>query len=762
MAALCPEERFHNDFPKTDALALSAEFMHNQKLQRVCCSVFTFEQDKAPYAVSVYRKGSTDEGIETPLFDSDDARQLDIYARLIPFLVRRHLDGHFRSLIRDVHQALSPAKTREGKGINETLDKLCTKLAEAFHCQEVSILIREDGKDSDYTIRASTIGKNALSKSSYRADRKDGLTGYALETGKTLEFHDLMNFRDPLMIPIIQEGWGEINWNDSADILTVWRNLHADLADEILPPLAFLAVPIVEPDASDSSVDSPLGLIRCSVGTNPYYFTSAEKDMLALVSASLGHWWSDVMAVNDQKRRAQLFEASLRVHERLQLSIWKAIHEKDSVEDGVNSAAVKEASTSFKGLNLVCFRRLIEREHERVLRISEIALSGPNGLSLQSGSEFKRNEYPLAIGLLESKADSFVWRTATEIGASASDKERQLFSGMQEVLSVRVGLPDYVVGVIDFGFVSALYDAENRKHFQSVTQDIARQVALYEQICLNRRDLEKALEDQIAMTEIVGHQVKSPLANARDVLDQLNRPLLEAQQYPHVALTLGRRLEKQAQKIPRLLGMVGKAQAVGRFMESFGKLSRGERVVLSTNLFTVSTFSRLCKEIARNNQVSEESREEVGFLEGNLADREFQFTGDLAGSGERREADVTKIRYSRNATEQILDAVVGNALKYSRAGGNVEMRADFVDPFFELRISNWADEKLILTKKGAAQCFNKSWRGPGTAGHIGSGLGLWIAKELMKQQKGHIDAVPTTAEGKTTFVLKLPTQSQHQ
>lgn len=742
--------RINNNFPATDSNALSVGFMQRLRLLRMCTSVFFFDKQSAPYAVSLYRRNLSTDNMPSDEFTPEQLDRLDYYTRLIPFLMRRHLDGHFRDLTREVHQALSPSSTWEDNTIDGTLERLCKKLAVAFHCTEVSLILQDANTSPPfYTLRASTLGLKNIGRVSFRASKCDGLTGYSLATGKILEFHDLSNFKDEAMREVIRKNWGnEIDWKDSADIVKFYRKQNPSMPEAILPPVAFLAVPIPRSAGDPSVTGMPIGIIRCSLGTNPYYFTPGEKDMLSLVATTIGHWWSDVLEVTEQKNRANLFRCSLEIHEELQVSIWKSIQSGHTTKDGVIGGVIKALFDKFDGVKLACYRR--ERKHTRgnTMTVAEIAHAENREVKLLLRTVFDDGEFPLAAPLLAEGPD-LQWYQESDIETSQSQKERRLFSGMKEVLSVRVGLLNYTVGVLDFGFTDIDLDPQYKGHFQRVALDIAQLLALYELVRKNQKQLQRSLADQILMTQSVGHQIKSPLANALDVLRQIYRPLQAAQRNSSAYLHLGQKLTTIVpQRIPKLLGMVGKAQAVGRFMESFGKLSKGEKVVWDVESWPVSSLLRLVHEIARNNLVSQESLENRDYDGHDYFDRDFAFNEDLINLDD----DTFKLCYSRIATEQVIDAVIGNALKYRRLNTAIEVNLTKTTRQLQVAITNIADDEVFLSLDDAQRCFEKGWRAPSTGGRIGSGLGLWIAQQLMRQQKGDLEAL-ATYDGKTTFHL---------
>jgi signal transduction histidine kinase len=110
-------------------------------------------------------------------------------------------------------------------------------------------------------------------------------------------------------------------------------------------------------------------------------------------------------------------------------------------------------------------------------------------------------------------------------------------------------------------------------------------------------------------------------------------------------------------------------------------------------------------------------------------------------------ADVSRL-------ETAIGNLVDNALKYSPAGGDVECVVSLQDGMATLQVHDRglgiapADMDRLFTRFGRIVTAENS--------HIlGTGLGLYLARELVRMQDGDISAVSTPGEG-STFTLWLP------
>ena len=110
----------------------------------------------------------------------------------------------------------------------------------------------------------------------------------------------------------------------------------------------------------------------------------------------------------------------------------------------------------------------------------------------------------------------------------------------------------------------------------------------------------------------------------------------------------------------------------------------------------------------------------------------------------------------RDKLRQVLTNLIGNAVKYSPAGGRVEVSARAEGSHVELAVR---DEGLGIAPSEQRLIFEKFYRADPTMtrGVSGSGLGLYISRELVQRMGGTITVESQLGEG-STFVVRLPLQ----
>lgn len=116
-------------------------------------------------------------------------------------------------------------------------------------------------------------------------------------------------------------------------------------------------------------------------------------------------------------------------------------------------------------------------------------------------------------------------------------------------------------------------------------------------------------------------------------------------------------------------------------------------------------------------------------------------------------ADLPLLESDRGKLKQVLFNLVSNALKYNRPNGRVELTAALVDGRLHVRVT---DTGLGIPPEAQPHIFERFYRVRDSEGYVsGTGLGLPIAKRLVKALGGEISFESEVGQG-TTFALSLP------
>jgi PAS domain S-box-containing protein len=107
---------------------------------------------------------------------------------------------------------------------------------------------------------------------------------------------------------------------------------------------------------------------------------------------------------------------------------------------------------------------------------------------------------------------------------------------------------------------------------------------------------------------------------------------------------------------------------------------------------------------------------------------------------------------------QVLGNILDNAVKYSPGGGDVRIRVEPADAYVRFTV---ADHGLGIPASERGRIFEKFYRlDPDMTGGIGgTGLGLYISRELVRQVKGRIWVEPNGGRG-SIFHVEIPAASE--
>src|SRR6266498_3148583 len=116
--------------------------------------------------------------------------------------------------------------------------------------------------------------------------------------------------------------------------------------------------------------------------------------------------------------------------------------------------------------------------------------------------------------------------------------------------------------------------------------------------------------------------------------------------------------------------------------------------------------------------------------------------------------DLPPVAADEGQLRQVLDNLIDNAFKYSPDGGEVRIRVEPADEYVRFAVS---DEGLGIPRPEEARIFEKFYRlDPHMARGIGgTGLGLYIARELVRRMSGRIWVEPNNGRG-SVFYVEIP------
>lgn len=107
--------------------------------------------------------------------------------------------------------------------------------------------------------------------------------------------------------------------------------------------------------------------------------------------------------------------------------------------------------------------------------------------------------------------------------------------------------------------------------------------------------------------------------------------------------------------------------------------------------------------------------------------------------------------------EQVLNNLVSNAAKYSKAGGKITIEGKVTDGNVTVSVT---DEGIGLSEEQRKKIFDRFYRVEDkTFSASGLGMGLYISTEIVNHHKGHINVQSEIGKG-STFYFTLPGQKR--
>lgn len=220
-----------------------------------------------------------------------------------------------------------------------------------------------------------------------------------------------------------------------------------------------------------------------------------------------------------------------------------------------------------------------------------------------------------------------------------------------------------------------------------------------------RRQLDENIGDLV-------HQLNTPVTNIRMYTEFLGRDDLTAKERERFI----RCLTQQARK----LSWLG---------ESFSKVSR-----LETGIICLKPERQKLQPVILHavGQIMEKAQ---------LRGMEISLKGDVQA----------EVFADAGWTSEAVFNVLDNAVKYGDEGGMIEIEVVRLTNYTGISVRN---SGMQIEQEDYHNLFKRFYRGKGTGETEGSGLGLYIVRKILEDEKGYITAGRTN-DGRTEFVLYL-------
>ena len=110
------------------------------------------------------------------------------------------------------------------------------------------------------------------------------------------------------------------------------------------------------------------------------------------------------------------------------------------------------------------------------------------------------------------------------------------------------------------------------------------------------------------------------------------------------------------------------------------------------------------------------------------------------------------VRADKDKIHLVIENLIENGIKYNHASGSVTITAEV---FNHMMIVSVIDTGIGIPLEDQSHIFNKFYRAGNTQSEKGSGLGLFVAKQIIEDHHGTIWFESTPNIG-TTFFFSLP------
>ena len=248
---------------------------------------------------------------------------------------------------------------------------------------------------------------------------------------------------------------------------------------------------------------------------------------------------------------------------------------------------------------------------------------------------------------------------------------------------------------------------QGRRHGEClvVVRDVSQQVRA-----------ERAREEFVTQ---VTHELRTPLTNIRAYAETLSSGMFDD---PTVITECYNVITKETRRLSRLI-----------------------EDILSVSQLEVGSIELRSEDVDLKTLLSESVRDVRGLADEKNIDMQLVLPSKLE-----------PIRTDRDKLAVVVNNLLGNAIKYTPAGGNVIVGCQ---TSADQAVITFKDNGIGVDPAEHAQIFEKFHRSndPDVRNEVGTGVGLYTAREIVRRQGGDIEVISKKGEG-STFVVRLPHQ----
>ncbi len=696
---------------------------------KTMCSVPVTFVDGIKGTVNVYRN------VSRP-FSDEKVRTVEQLASLVPALYETIRDKVSINLISSIDEVINDAELRSRElplsltDIKVVFNSICERIAATFHCIEASLFLDANLETPERYELMATTWRGQFKKKVYRPVVRDGVTGWVLSRRKPIKIFDFANFeRDTKEI---RQHYPGVIWRDSLDIKGAAHELLGLAEDAELPPLSFMAVPIV-------IGNDILGVIRCCTAQGgPYYFDDSDLNLLMLVAAQVGRYVSNWLGRREMQQENESWRALVRSVSKLNQFVQKELTQEKPDELRIFGEALRLTSTTIPGAEIMDVRLVDERTNE-------LYFATTKGPAWDRGDETEIEQRKLRRFSLVNKAESagaHVFKTGKLYvvkDAAIDPYYSKTFPFIKRMIIAPISVERERFGVLD---IRATRESDFPKHAEAIAELLGQQLGLYHYLTNTIGRLRKAETELKHSVSQLTRLQKERAQTFEDLEHQLRSPIIQA--YARIESLLGLDAASGAlrSQLQAVRGLCAKAKRVTMSTGLFAKLAREEMIETNRRRLTYDYLIKMLIEAATDHELLTDSARGITF------------------HVDRRNYDVLRtmnIQIDHDLLEQAISNLLDNAAKYSYKGTRVDVQWGLTGrERFHISVVN---KGMPIRPAEVRACRDRGWRGSmatATTGE-GSGIGLWIVDHIMQAHNGELVVTPTTANAFTEIKLIFPT-----
>lgn len=698
------------DNVETDPCCYKAEFLSDHDIRRVCVVPLRFA-DGAVGALNLFRQSGK------PPFTEIDGVRIRKMANLLPALYETVRDEVAYRCSRSVNDLLQQA-ARDGteesaqQTLNDVTQEFCSLLNNNLRCFDVSVYLEEEDKPELYVLSGSTLPDRTFTTAAYRKG-EIGPTASALTYSRPIRILDL---RQPKTFPSDLK----VAPPNSAYVEYAVKETASDPES----PLSFMAAPIL-------AGKRLLGVLRCCVPlAGPTYFASREADLLMLLAGQIGNFVSDQRSRREVRRESQAYKVILESISSITGLVYTELRRSKPDEDSVLEKGLQAISQALPGEHWI-----------------GIGVRTDTGVyARRNGQNSTKGDQPREVLRLP-----WDWENELTVGRGVLRHHKQLREHESRLYTD--SLPSVPNGVIlapiqcrdEFWVLEIVNSgvAEFPKHAIAISGLLGKQLGIYHDLLTTIVQLKYTqgeLEDKVNKEK---HSAKAQAQAMMDLEHQIRAPLRHARRRIPGLLKLAVSTGSQAliKQCQYLRGNLRRAGRVAGNARLFSRLASGQPIEWNPEHWSYEDIRVLLIEAAMDNVLISDEQRGVTF-----GVEEDSFS-KVSSDG--------KVRLDKDLLDQVMNDLLDNAGKYSDPNTHVKIEVSHSKAYFMVTVTN----KGLKISSDQVQIIKKRGERGGLAALVageGSGIGLWIADEIMKAHGGNLDIIPTTAERVTRIRLMFP------